>query len=266
MVCVGKLFNNNSKVPSDENSNEVAIEDSDNDLLGNEGEEDEKDIDCVNDDQDMIENVDPNEQMCEELENDFMKSSSVSLIRCAAHTLNLAVSDFLKDIKDVRSKAKVVVKKLRTPTLLNLLRTKKLRKPMLECVTRWGSTYNMLKSLLEVKDFCCESSKDIKELYMTDDDWQQIESACDILFPAYNISLKLQNKQLELGDMFFAWYSCKLKVEQKTGWMSKNFAAALKKRGELLLNNSCVLAAVYLDPRYQLLLGDSEKELAKIFI
>uniref|UniRef100_A0A0K8USQ7 HAT C-terminal dimerisation domain-containing protein n=1 Tax=Bactrocera latifrons TaxID=174628 RepID=A0A0K8USQ7_BACLA len=66
--------------------------------------------------------------------------------------------------------------------------------------------------------------------------------------------------------MFFAWYSCKLKVEQKTGWMSKNFAAALKKRCELLLNYSCVLAAVYLDPRYQLLLGNFEKELAKICI
>lgn len=187
-------------------------------------------------------------------------SDSISVIRCAAHTLNLAVSDLLKEI---RSKARAVVKKLRTPTLLNLLRTQKLRKPVIECVTRWGSTYSMFKRLLELKTFCLKSAKDIKELHINESDWHRIEKLCEVLFPAYDISIKLQRKDLLLSDMFFAWYSCKLKVQKMIGSISVKFTAALSKRGELLLNNSCVYASVYLDPRYQVLLSDSEKDTAK---
>lgn len=173
------------------------------------------------------------------------------------------MSDFLKEIVAVRVKVKAIVKKLRTPTLLNLLRTKNLNKPILECATRWGSTYNMFKSLIALKTFCLESSADIKELYISENDWQKIENICEILNPAYDISIKLQRKNLLLSDMFFAWYSCKLKAEKKLGALNMKFVTALKKRGEYLLNNSCVLAAVYLDPRYQILLSESEKELAK---
>lgn len=199
-----------------------------------------------------ISNIDIN------LSNDF-----ITTIRCASHTLNLAVCDLLKHIKQIREKVRTVVKKIRTPTLLNLLRIQNLHKPILDCVTRWGSTYKMFKRILELKAFCCESSKDIKELYIEDSDWLEIENVCDLLSPVYDMSQILQRSDLTASDFFFAWHSCKIKIEKKCGIHSIVFANALKKRGELMLSNPPILACVYLDPRYQILLSNTEKKIAK---
>lgn len=147
-----------------------------------------------------ISNIDIN------LSNDF-----ITTIRCASHTLNLAVCDLLKHIKQIREKVRTVVKKIRTPTLLNLLRIQNLHKPILDCVTRWGSTYKMFKRILELKAFCCESSKDIKELYIEDSDWLEIENVCDLLSPVYDMSQILQRSDLTASDFFLHGTHAKLK-------------------------------------------------------
>lgn len=68
---------------------------------------------------------------------------SISSIKCMTHTLQLAVNDVIKTsfTKKIIEKAQDVVVKLRTQTLIALLKAKGLKKPVKNIVTRWNSTY-----------------------------------------------------------------------------------------------------------------------------
>jgi len=57
-----------------------------------------------------------------------------------------------------------VIKKLRTPTLVSELVKSKLKRSILDCETRWNSTYDMLQRLLEHKHFC-------KLMQITSNNW-----------------------------------------------------------------------------------------------
>ncbi|PVU95154.1 hypothetical protein BB559_002829 [Furculomyces boomerangus] len=66
---------------------------------------------------------------------------NISPIRCAAHTLQLAVFDVLKKnlfkkIKNCRS----ICVKLRTPNIMNIIKVLNQNKPKLDVSTRWNST------------------------------------------------------------------------------------------------------------------------------
>lgn len=89
----------------------------------------------------------------------FDDNNIFTAIRCGYHTLQLAVTDSLamtKNIKETLSSASKLAKKLRTPSIRKIFKSHKLKGAILECVTRWGSTYDMLERLLELKDFCQE--------------------------------------------------------------------------------------------------------------
>ncbi|KAL1480366.1 hypothetical protein MTO96_034727 [Rhipicephalus appendiculatus] len=67
-------------------------------------------------------------------------------IRCAAHTLQLAVSDAVKDScsNTLVAQCRALVKKLRVQSAMGLIRKLGLRKPIIDCRTRWMSTLAML--------------------------------------------------------------------------------------------------------------------------
>jgi len=57
-------------------------------------------------------------------------------VRCAAHTLQLAINDAIEVFKQDIEKIRTYVKHLRTPTLRSLLSLKGLGIPSLDCPTR----------------------------------------------------------------------------------------------------------------------------------
>ena len=64
-------------------------------------------------------------------------------VRCAAHTLQLAVEEAIKSaskgtqsVEEVFDQSRNVVKHLRTPTLSYMLRAQNLNKPVIDCETR----------------------------------------------------------------------------------------------------------------------------------
>lgn len=59
-------------------------------------------------------------------------------VRCAAHTLHLAVLDAFKstEMEDIMDKVRSVVKKLRTAACANILRSHNSPKFFLDCPTR----------------------------------------------------------------------------------------------------------------------------------
>lgn len=69
-------------------------------------------------------------------------------IRCAAHTLNLVIGDVLgeDDLKEFLRECNDLVRKLRRPTIVNLLNRKGLKKAINDCDTRWNSVHNMVST------------------------------------------------------------------------------------------------------------------------
>lgn len=66
-------------------------------------------------------------------------------VRCAEHTLQLAVSDTLKEtnMKEQLLEIRKIVKTLRKLPYKKLFAVSKRSKPKLDCPTRWNSTYGM---------------------------------------------------------------------------------------------------------------------------
>ncbi|CAG5093118.1 Protein of unknown function [Cotesia congregata] len=87
----------------------------------------------------------------------LQQSFSLVNIRCAAHTLQLAVQAAINksNLQKSLSKARNAAKIFRVDSTINEIR--RLRstasKPVLDLPTRWSSTYDMLFSLLKLEDF-----------------------------------------------------------------------------------------------------------------
>ncbi|XP_060868553.1 uncharacterized protein LOC132943531 isoform X2 [Metopolophium dirhodum] len=76
-------------------------------------------------------------------------------MRCVAHTLQLAVFDTLKDsnITNILTKVRALVRKLRNQTYIFILKKEGLKMPILDCNTRWHSTFDMLDRTISLKSF-----------------------------------------------------------------------------------------------------------------
>ena len=70
-------------------------------------------------------------------------------MRCAVHTLQLAIKDGLKqpNRNKLLTKTRHIVAKLRSPNILSVLEKRQNKRPVLDMATRWGSTYKMIKRL-----------------------------------------------------------------------------------------------------------------------
>ena len=200
---------------------------------------------------------------------DFVEAPSRSIlrgIRCAAHTLQLAVDDALKQstLKDVIAKARTVCKVLRSPSIMVILKKLKRPKPILDCVTRWHSTCDMLTRLLSLKDFCQEMAASNTDLHVPESEWSLFLQIVASLEPARKAAKALQKEALTLGDFYGVWLTCKLEImKASSSQFSQLLLTAIKKRESSLLENEAFVACVFLDPRYKLLLTEQEKKSAK---
>lgn len=75
-------------------------------------------------------------------------ASLFSVVRCAAHTLQLAAYDVIKTISVEIEECRAVIKTLRTRIRSD---GSQLNLPTLDNVTRWNSTYLMINSLHSMK-------------------------------------------------------------------------------------------------------------------
>jgi len=100
----------------------------------------------------------------------------------------LAVLDSLKDntIQKLLNKVRAFVRKLRNQNYMYLIKKEKLKTPILDCLTRWNSTYDMLERLQYLKDFIQNISDDemLKKVTLSYHDWQQVETILKALLPA----------------------------------------------------------------------------------
>ena len=121
-------------------------------------------------------------------------------VRCAAHTLQLAVEDALKksSLRDVIDPARCIWKKLRNPSAFVLLKKLKLRKPVSDSPTRWYSTYYMLQRLLLLKHFCRDMAASNPNLHLPETSGNAFSKFVEVLEPAKIATKSLQYEQLLL--------------------------------------------------------------------
>lgn len=100
-----------------------------------------------------------------------------------------------------------------------------------------------------------------KDLILTETEWNELDCCISTLKPFKMYSTKLQNECSTLSDFFGYWMSLKISLANKSDNLSTNLLKQMDSRHDVLINNPALVAAVYLDPRYQRALK-SQKELA----
>lgn len=186
-------------------------------------------------------------------------------MRCAAHTLQLAVHDALKEriLADFIKKSRTLCKKLRSQTVMSLIRKLNMKKPIIDCSTRWMSTVQMLRRLLELREFCGDLFSSNEELHFTEEDWQNAEQIVLSLSAAEEATKVLQREQLTMGDFYGTWLKCRMQTSKIDCPVATALVAFMKRREKWLLGNNLFCAAIYLDPRYHVSLSSDEKSRAK---
>jgi hypothetical protein len=124
--------------------------------------------------------------------------------------LQLSKQDIFKieNIKSTINKSRELVKLLRLPTNLEALKNMDLKGPVIECVTRWGSTYDMLESLLRCQHFCQVFGRHQTRLNVDSDFWTSTNDLKNALGPAKITSCILQAQKLYPGDCLLHWKKC----------------------------------------------------------
>ncbi|XP_054089559.1 uncharacterized protein LOC128922578 [Zeugodacus cucurbitae] len=178
-----------------------------------------------------------------------LRIHSISSIKCAAHTLQLAVKDFMLSLESVEviEKASKIVKLLRTPSFRYLIAEESLPQPVLDVATRWCSTYQMLKKLQTFQSFCEKHLK--PSLKLTSGDWDEIGELTETFEPAFIATEKLQSSQLFMGDFYKLWVDLKLTITVSKATHSQVLRQYIEDREESLFANNAVLCSIYLDPR-----------------
>ncbi|KAI0531206.1 hypothetical protein KFK09_000759 [Dendrobium nobile] len=111
-------------------------------------------------------------------------------VRCCAHILNLMVKDGIKSIEFVVEKIRDTIsflnasegRLLRFADVVHQLHLPT-RKLIMDCPTRWNSTYNMLTVALQLREaFTSYSEREVTyHNSPTEDEWTKIEKVCEVL-------------------------------------------------------------------------------------
>ncbi|CAK9297567.1 unnamed protein product, partial [Gordionus sp. m RMFG-2023] len=265
-------YNDSSQPNNDYNNIEITQENNsdisnihDNDSSG------EYIINNLNQDDNIHFQHDNQEQINDDMENllnDLRKSFGLICVRCCAHTIQLGVNDYIKkflkeDLEDIRS----ILKICKSQKYKSLYSLEKINKPVLDTVTRWNSTYRMLKNLKDNKIFYLKMGHIYLETFINSRLWDRIDAYLTVLSPVNLCTIKLQEKSCTIGDFFKLWLECKLDLEEINNESSNNLINCLDYRQKYLFDNNVFRSGIYMDPRFNYQNGiypsESDKLLAR---
>ncbi|KAF0751313.1 zinc finger BED domain-containing protein RICESLEEPER 1-like isoform X2, partial [Aphis craccivora] len=223
----------------------LLAEDNENDVQEhNTGEIDEDsndedgDTDVLANNQYSFENETLNDNFQEDLVNSFTSTGfgMTFCIRCSAHTIQLCVFDGLKT-----TNLKVILEKAR------------------KIVIQGGTQFIICLIFCELtaNDHC------IPELELNNDDWELIKSLVLTLEPVQIGSKILQKADLTIGDFYGCWWKVRNGLSKVNTELSKAIQASMIKRQKTLMFNDIFVSAIYMDPRFQILLVPEFKKKAQ---
>lgn len=188
-------------------------------------------------------------------------SSVMSVIRCAAHTIQLAAHDVLKTIQTDVDECRKIVKKLRSQ--IRNENSTNLQMPVLDNLTRWNSTFKMMESMNNIKEFI--------ENNISEPNWNFINMFIKAFQPLSECTNKFQFEQYIIGDFFRDWLCCEVELEEisnEENIYAEKLLDAMKRRKQSLLVNEAFLSAIYLDPRFNFtrtpFLSEEDKKIAVV--
>lgn len=122
------------------------------------------------------------------------------LLKCLAHTINLIVKDALKGLKPITDKVKEAVAYFHNSTVAaEKLSATQIQmgmdesRPKQECLTRWNSTYELLKSVLQSKEAIVSTLAILNEPVspLTQEDWNILQEVCMVLEPVKDVTVEI---------------------------------------------------------------------------
>lgn len=189
-----------------------------------------------------------------------VKNAIMTAIKCAAHTVQLVVNVSLNKTnyaKKLITKCRRIVRSLLNPNMYNLIKQQRLRCPIIDCLTRWSSTYYMLERLLHLKEFYKSVVSFLPaNCKLDDEEWQALETLLNILKSFESLTKKLQAVQFTVSDFYASWIELKCDLDVMKGIeLVHNILLQMEIREKEFLQNDVVYGCVYLDPRYRVLLS-----------
>ncbi|XP_028898464.2 zinc finger BED domain-containing protein 4 [Zeugodacus cucurbitae] len=204
---------------------------------------------------------------------------NIQVCRCAAHTAQLVArdvtksSDMLKYLFNCRNMTKFIRKT--SNGFREIFELKQLKMPQLDCPTRWGSTYTMLKDLLVAKDELTEiestENKIEEDNFEVDASlWDFIENYCLVFSPLQKTIKKFQEEQLHYRNFYAQWLKLKICTDKivndathdMTRTIGEKILSSIEMRSKILLNNKFLISCLFLDPRFQHTLTPQQKNYA----
>nr|XP_029715032.1 uncharacterized protein LOC115258770 [Aedes albopictus] len=178
----------------------------------------------------------------------------LNLIRCSAHTLQLAVLDVINKSDDSVKEVTAIAKKCRGIKYKTHFDCHNASVPPVFNQTRWGGIYDLIHSFHVQRDFFEKLAEDFPELGLTNDNWIFIEHYVQAFKPLYVCTKKLQEKHVSLPDFYLYWLKA---ISELSNFPSNPFAPqlikSLTRRLEALKTSRAFQMALYLDPRFNFL-------------
>jgi hypothetical protein len=212
-----------------------------------------------------------------ELEVADAVGTSITVVRCAAHTLQLVVKDALKLQQDVLAKIRELTRQQKRSTVISTIRALKKPLPILDNLTRWSSTHRMAERAIELREFSEQFAELIGTRYLlSDEEWERAKLLVQILEVPRTATTIFQKQQLVFGDFLLEWTRMTIRIEELCQKHPEDNAAhpllvSLKERTKSLLDNNVFAAAAFVDPRVNFLLDEDQQagavsQLMKIFV
>ncbi|XP_028648490.1 zinc finger BED domain-containing protein 4-like [Erpetoichthys calabaricus] len=200
---------------------------------------------------------------------------------CMAHTLQLALKDAMKQsgASSAVNKARNLIHSVRKSSVANEQMIKRCGRTLIrDCPTRWNSTLDMLKRLLETKATLNEVLDELGIDTLLTSDWAKLENQLKVLEPFGMHTDQLQTDSQSLSEVIPSLLNLEAHLQSTSG--EKNLAQALLKC--LRQRFTCLLdpisdqfdpvpaAACLMDPTVSLTLQSPElislKRTAELFV
>ncbi|XP_062549754.1 uncharacterized protein LOC134214385 isoform X2 [Armigeres subalbatus] len=174
----------------------------------------------------------------------------INLVRCAVHTLQLAILDVVnKSHAGVKSLTELAKKSKNVKYQTNFDHHGASHPPIWS-QTRWGGIFEMVQSFKTQKSFFEQLATQFPELDLTDH-WNFVDNYYEAFKPLYICTKKMQAEHVCLPDFYMAWLMAISEVRKlNENPFTPELMNSLTTRLKALRGSRAFKMALFIDPRF----------------